>query len=847
VIKQEPSDTASAFFCEQLSSNAEPSGRVILIEISAPAAQPFFGTSRLKDCMEKSCKYKRRKIIMKLLKQAGTVALASALLLTYAPQVWANEATSSSSPAMLTKEAPVQGEAKISKEKALELAKTYITIPAGYTLQSVNLNTYSTSMGKNTPTWNLSYTKKIMDMNYGNMNITINGTTGKLTSYYFGENDPDRKPSYPPKVNYEGAKAAATKWMAKINPDEQKQMLYNNLNEQSFRTPLNGDYQYNLRYDRTVEGIPFPQDGVSISVNGDGVITNYNFNWDDTVVFEKTTAPISKEKAIQAFRDKAKVSLVYQIPYQTKGEKKPLTIYSMSTAFLNAATGEPWNPGGYDLPSPVDAKPLTDQPLAQKPTSNLNLTKEQAIQKVNEAVKLPADAKLEGSSYNEYTNPDMGENTSSWNLNWSQNPTDAVKGKVGYSIYATVNSHTGEIMNFSRYIPYEMQQGKDVEVKISQESAEAQAIDFVKKKLPAYTDQLVLDDSVNKAIPLEHQKTRQNWDFNFKRVIDGVNAGAESVNLSIDKTTGEIVNYYMYMSSIPYPKQKPEVLPLEKAKDLLLSQFEIQLAYVSAGGNMPYGYATGNYVKMKVMMDAGVVSPGRDPNQNLSAKLVYMLVPKYTQQSFFLDAITGQWKDPSTGEVIILDKIKATDIEGHWAQNELQLMIDYQAIDVVNGQVSPNKAITRGEMVKMLVMAMNGGRVGIQYGMERMATFKDVKNESALFAYVENAVDRGLIDRGADFNPNAIMKREEMSQLIVRALGYKNLTKYNGIFNDKFTDAASVKNIGEVAIMVGLNIMMLTDGSFKPDQEVTRAEAATAFFRYLQKRAELQASPQYYY
>jgi hypothetical protein len=784
---------------------------------------------------------------LKLLKQAGTVALASALLLTYAPQVWANEAAPPipSLPVMPTKDAPVPGEVKISKEKALGLAKTYITIPDGYTLQSVNLNTYPTFMGKNTSNWNLNYSKKVRDQYYGNISITIDGITGKLTGYYFSENDPDHKPSYPPKVNYQGAKDAAAKWIARINPDEQSQVLYNKLNEEAFKTPLNGNYQYNLRYDRMIDGIPYSQDGVSISVNGEGVITSYNFNWDDSVVFEKTAAPISKEKAIQAFRDKAKVSLVYQIPYQSKGDKKPIISYSMSTAFLNAASGEPWNPGGNVLPVPTDAKPLTDQPLGQKPAASLNLTKEQAIQKVNEAVKLPPNAKVDNASYNEYTNPDTGENTSSWNLNWSQT-ADSAKVQAGYYIYATVNSRTGEIMNFSRNTRIDMQQGKEVEVKTSQESAKALAIDFVKKNLPAYTDQLVFDDSMGKATPLEQQKTMPNWDFNFKRVIDGVNAGSENVYLSIDKTTGEIVNYSMYMSNIPYPKQKPAVLPLEKAKDLLLSQYEIQLAYVSSNGNMPYQYVntvSTAFEKMKIDKAPG----GTDPNQKLTANLVYMLVPKYTQQSFFLDAVTGQWKDPSTGEVIILDKIKATDIEGHWAQNELQLMIDYQAIDVVNGQVSPNKAITRGEMVKMLVTAMNGGRVGIQYGMERKASFTDVKNESALFAYVENAVDRGLIDRGADFNPTAIMKRGEMSQLIVRALGYKNLTKYNGIFNDKFSDAASVKSIGEVAIVLGLNIMTLKDGSFKPDQEVTRAEAATAFFRYLQKRAELQETPQHYY
>jgi hypothetical protein len=789
---------------------------------------------------------------LKLLKQAGTAALASALLFSYVPQVLAADpAAAATSPSVMpSKDAGVAAEPKISKEKALELAKTYITLPEGYTLQSVNLNTYPINSGIAAPTWNLSFIKKVKEQQLGNISITINGMNGKLTGYYFSDNDPDHKPSYPPKVNYQGAKAAAAQWIAKLNPDELKQLIYNKQNEQSFRTPLNGDYQYNIRYDRTVDGIPFPQNGVSINVNSEGVVTNYSYQWDESAAFEKVTSPISLEKAVQAFHDKAKISLVYQIPYQTKGEKKPIISYNMSTVYLNAATGEPWSPEGYDLPTKAEAKPLTDKPLGAKPAADLNLTKEQAIKKVQETVMLPADAKLENASYNENINPETGENNSSWNLNWSQTPTEttlSALGKIPYSIHAAVNSRTGELLNFNHYVPYTDGQSKEIAAKISQETAKQQAIDFVKKNLPAYTDQLVLDDSIINAIPFDQQKAMRNWDFNFQRLLDGVSAAGERVGISIDKTTGEMVNYYFYFTNIAYPKQKPEVLPLDKAKDLLLSQYNIVLAYTPQNGNAGYGYDGGiNNQKMNTMMAAGAIPPGVNVDKK-AAKLVYMLVPKFTQKAFFLDAITGQWKDSSTGEVIILDKITVSDIEGHWAQNELQLMVDYQALDVVNGQVSPNKVITRGEMIKMLVIAMNGGSVGIKYGMERTASFKDIKNDSPLFAYVENAVDRGLIDRGADFNPNATMNREEMAQLVVRALGYKNLTKYGAIFNNKFTDTASIKNIGEVAIVVGLNIMTLVNGSFGSPEEVTRAQAATAFFRYLQKRAELQDSPRYYY
>src|SRR5690606_28404352 len=100
------------------------------------------------------------------------------------------------------------------------------------------------------------------------------------------------------------------------------------------------------------------------------------------------------------------------------------------------------------------------------------------------------------------------------------------------------------------------------------------------------------------------------------------------------------------------------------------------------------------------------------------------------------DATDGQWKRRDTGETAQLIIPEAQDIDGHWAELALRLMIAYEAIDVTDGRVHPDKIMTRGEMIKMLVIAINGGRGGIYYGKERAATFSDVASGSALFYFV---------------------------------------------------------------------------------------------------------------
>lgn len=787
---------------------------------------------------------------LKLIKQAGTLVLASTLLLTAAPGVWAEAAVGSTSIAPTLPAFPgkddKQLDAKITKEQAIERAKTYITVPEGYTFQSISLNAYYSMNGRNIPTWNINYTKMVKDRNYGSLNVSINGLDGTLTSFSMNDNDPEHKPSYPPKVDFKAAKDAASAFIGKVNPEKQKELVYNDSEENAFRTPLNGNYQYNIRFDRSVGGVPFAPNGISVVVNGEGQVTNYNYNWDDNVAFQQNVTPISKEKAAQMFRDKANLSLLYQIPYGAKGKKLPIISYMLGGFSLNAETGEVWSP----VKGMEDAegnKPLTDKPLAAKPPATLDLTKEEAIKKVTTVFNLSSDYKIQEASYNESTNPETGETISNWNLSWNEASEKDSKVKiVGKGAWASVNSKTGEITNFNSYIPYGPDADKEIEGKIALEDAITTGVDFVKKQLPAYTDQLSLQVQSAKNYSEDQLKHMRNWDISFKRVIDGVNAGNEEVTVSIDRVTGQIVGYHYSISNLPYPQQKPQVLAIDKAKDLWLAQFDIKLNYVAEGSGFIGGIPLEKY---RVMVAAGDVPQSMDlkTDGKLDAKLVYSLVPKFNREPFLLDAQTGQWRNSETGDVMSLDKVTVSDIDNHWAKNELQLMLDYQALDVKDGKVNPDQTIQRGELVKMLVIAMNGGNGGIYYGAERKASFADVSKSSPYFAYVENAVDRGLLDVGAEFNPEAAMNREEMAQLIVKALGYKSLTKFDGIFNGNFTDAAKLKHVGDAAIVVGLNIMSLDDGQFVPQQEVTKAQAASAFYRFLQRRSELQEQPRYYY
>ncbi|WP_338143343.1 YcdB/YcdC domain-containing protein, partial [Paenibacillus whitsoniae] len=378
----------------------------------------------------------------------------------FADTVMGMGSATASTDIMVTAVPPVKGgdtkqlEAKLTKEQALDKVKTYITLPDGYAIQNVSLNAYYGGNGTSIPTWNINYAKKVKDRNYGYISVSINGMDGSLTSYSFNDNDPDRKISYPPKVDYAGAKDIAAAFVAKVNPAKQGDLLYNDADEQSFRTPLDGNYQYNIRYDRAVNGVPFNGNGVSVNVNGEGQVVNYYYNWDDNLNFEKAT-PIGKEKAADLVREKSSLSLQYQVPYRAQDKKVPIISYILNPTTLNAATGEVWTPAqGLEA---GDGKTLTDKPLGSIPASNLNLTKEEAIKKVTDAFGGLSDYTMQEASFNESTNPDTGEVTSNWSISWNKPVADSTSmSKIaGGNAWASVNSKTGEIISFSMYSPYD--------------------------------------------------------------------------------------------------------------------------------------------------------------------------------------------------------------------------------------------------------------------------------------------------------------------------------------------------------------------------------------------------------
>ncbi|WP_138753777.1 YcdB/YcdC domain-containing protein [Paenibacillus sinopodophylli] len=780
------------------------------------------------------------------------VMLSAAMLMSILPaSAFAESRQSQAEKSALAEAAPASGgvtmdeantapvDAAISKEKAEALARQYVSIPKDYVLQGANLSKELISIEKRN-SWGLDFVKKVNGKQLGSVYVRIHAENGQLLEFRSYNDNTSSKPTYPLKVERSSAQQVALGFIQSIGANYKDRIQYNPDYGLQLLPPLTGEVLHTLRYDRIENGIPYIDNYIDLEVDSEGHVRSYLLRWDETIEFPKIEAVLTAEQANEKLRAAAAPKLTYIVPYNVQGKRVPKLSYGLVPFAIDASTGglkDDENMNAYPAGT-VSTTPLSEKPLGEEPKAG-NFTEKQAVEVVKSAFKLPAEAELNGSNYSEQNDEGTGKTETFWQLYWMIKKD----GKETGSASATVDARTGAIRSFNNY--YYSNDGQSGTPKVTLEQASALAIETVKKRLPWLADELYFIKPDPKQYESLQAGENRRYYFSFVHQIHGATVDYDSISVTVDSSTGEVTSYDAYLSGFEYPVQAPAVLGKGEAVAAWLDYYRIQLTYRL----VQQFYYNGQPLpieKYKLMVASGDVKSDK-VKTNTEAELVFQLIPRLIDEAVFLDAETGSWRNRETGEVTQLEKPKAKDIEGHWAQRQLELMVAYKALDVKNGEVRPNEAVTRGELIKMLVLARSSGNSPIIAAGERLtakASFNDVAADSSYFLYVESALEQNLIDLGdGSFNPSGKVSRDEMAELIVRALGYNALANYDHIFMSSFKDSAQIENKGQAAIVVGLQIMSLADGKFLPKKQVTRGEASVAFFRYLQSRAELKEAP----
>lgn len=181
------------------------------------------------------------------------------------------------------------------------------------------------------------------------------------------------------------------------------------------------------------------------------------------------------------------------------------------------------------------------------------------------------------------------------------------------------------------------------------------------------------------------------------------------------------------------------------------------------------------------------------------------------------------------------------DVVGHWGQKEIEFMAAKgYVIGVGDKKFAPDNKITRAEFVTILTRV-----AGLKANPDGAARFSDVPANAWYRGAVGAAVSAGLATgEGKDkFAPNQLITREQMVVMIAKLMAKNGL---NTSISDadavkalaKFTDKADISSWARMplAFMVSEQLMSgRASNQFTPLGNTTRAEAAAALYRVLQK------------
>lgn len=190
--------------------------------------------------------------------------------------------------------------------------------------------------------------------------------------------------------------------------------------------------------------------------------------------------------------------------------------------------------------------------------------------------------------------------------------------------------------------------------------------------------------------------------------------------------------------------------------------------------------------------------------------------------------------------VVVENNKTFADIQKHWAKDQIEVLASRTIASGSTDTIfNPEGKVTRAEFAVFIARALNLPLEGYK------GTFKDVKDSKAwAYAGVEAAYRAGIVTGKTKdtFDPDAVITREEIATMVMRAVHYQNAEQVKDVDTSKvFSDDNQIGAFAKEAVKqaVGLGIITGKSGNtFDPKASATRAEAAVLLYRALDKLGE---------
>lgn len=683
---------------------------------------------------------------------------------------------------------------EVSLEKATGIAKqTFNLTTEGYDF------TYNYSENQEERNiWNLQWTTKKQPSS--NIYVSVDSSTGDIVQMNRWDYS-NTVPSKLPKYSKSQALKAAEEWAKKIHPSSFKETkLFEDKYNQYGYTYYSPD-AYSFRFIRQANGIDFPDNGITIVLDKNTLkLINYTFQWDKGTLPDPSKT-ISTESGKQTFMNKLGIELSYRMLYDYENKKRNvILVYALKDGnyAIDALTGQVLNsyyrggmPEAY-MEKTAAAPTRADNVLTPEEKNSIEensklITKEQAIEIAKKYVPEIESYKLSYS--NLYI--DTFSKRASWDLSWNKEPSE--KGIAGYA-YVRIDALNSELLSFNVNGSDIATDVKSDKAKISKTDAKAIADKFINEVQPDKFKETEYRDIIRSDY---EEKYSTLYNFSYVNRLSNAVVSFNNFNIGVDAYSGRVISYNMnWENDIKLPSTEG-IFTLDKAYNTLFEKGNFSLKYLryfdyqGIGNNVPI-------IKLAYALD------------NLSG----MIDPK-----------TGDFLDYNGKPIKEVKKVEFTDIKGHAAENNINLLSEMNVIDSEGGKFNPNSAILQKDLIKLIIKAIepNGYIV-----YPRSSTTDEYED------YYKTAIERKIITE-KEKNPNAQVTKLAASKMLVRALNIGFVADMPNLYTLNFNDSKLIPDQykGYVAITTQLGIISPVKGNFEPSKNILRGDAATMIVNLL--------------
>lgn len=698
---------------------------------------------------------------------------------------------------LVTSMSPVMASGSTSADKGLENAikavKERISIPA-----DCSKFTYNIYNREGMVIWNLGWSNE-KDQKYINVTIDENNFISNYSSYQYSSKNEKKLP----KLSKSQGEDIAEKFVNKLNPALLSEFMRR---DNSDRTQ---DKEYYYSYVRRVNGIDFPEDTISISVdNYTGQVTNFSCGYSKNTKFESADKVISLEQAKKAYIEKLGLKLVYN--YKNENDKVIAYLAYVpkdSYKYIDAITGEvektsrrPEILHGASkekmaIGDSTAEVALTPEEIdAVKDMAGL-LTKEELDSKVRAISQFKLDSGFSLTSAElgkEWRNKDS--------LAWYLRYTKVINKETNQirEVSVSLDARSGDILDFWTYYD----SPADAKPQETKEDARKISDVVLESLIPSHYAKVKYDDTYYSYDEAQNQQ----FNFRYVRVENGLECPGDYITITYDNLSGNVTSINSnWTKDLKFGDTK-NAIAIEKAYNVLFDNNMI-------GYGIQYIGENGDANAKKILTDKS----GPD-----KAVLGYLI---NSSKPCIINAETGDVLNYSGVAYSDINVTDYTDIKGLYAENKIkiltQLSIRYQ-----ENELKANEQLLQKDY--FIILCQLNDLYYFESGVDK---------GTAVERMYDNLINTGIITK-AEKAPTSTLTREEAAKFFVRFLRLDQVAEIKGIFKSDFKDASKINPelLGYVCIASGLKAMNGSNGYFNPKNKMTRLEGLLTIFGYLDNK-----------